>query len=112
MSITKNIKIKTKYKNEPTNKSVRKNHYVNIVYPQIEPSSTDKYIITSWEDRFDLLANRYYGDSSLWWVISRANPDVSRRDSFFIPTGVQIRIPAYRDIPNIIQEFEYLNAVR
>jgi len=112
MSITKTIKIKTKYINDPTNKTVSKNHYVNIVYPEIEPLSTDKYIITSWEDRLDLLANDYYGDPNLWWIISRANPDVSRRDSFFIPTGVQIRIPARSDISAIIQEFEKLNVVR
>ena len=55
-------------------------YYVNAVYPEIEPSSEDTYLITSYEDRLDLLAYDYYGDERLWWVISRANPDVTRRD--------------------------------
>lgn len=111
-NLTKTIKIKTKYLNDDLNHTVSKNHYVNMVYPEILPSSTDKYIITSYEDRLDLLANDYYGDSSYWWVISRANPDITKRDSFFIKTGVQIRIPSVSDLPHIIQEYEKLNAVR
>lgn len=111
-NLTKTIKIKTKLSNDPLNHTVLKNHYVNMVYPEILPSSTDQYIITSYEDRLDLLASDYYGDSSYWWVISRANPDNTKRDSFFIKTGVQIRIPPISDLPTIMEEFEKLNAVR
>ena len=111
-NLTKTIRIKTKYLNDDLNTTVLKDHYVNMVYPEIKPTSKDKYIITSWEDRLDLLANDHYGDSSLWWVISRANPDITKRDSFFIKTGVQIRIPPLEDIPLYLQEYEKLNAVR
>ena len=89
-----------------------KPYYVNAVYPEIPPTSEDKYIITSVEDRLDLLAFDYYGDETLWWVISRANPDVTRRDSFFIKMGVQIRIPDVNIIEGLIEEFESLNAAR
>ena len=89
-----------------------KRYYVNAVYPEIPPTSEDKYIITSVEDRLDLLAFDYYGDETLWWVISRANPDVTRRDSFFIKSGVQIRIPDPNIIESIRQEFDSLNASR
>ena len=89
-----------------------KRYYVNVIYPEIPPTSEDRYIITSYEDRLDLLASDYYGDETLWWVISRANPDVTRRDSFFIKSGVQIRIPDPNVIESVRQEFDSLNASR
>jgi len=89
-----------------------KRYYVNVVYPEIPPTSEDQYIITSIEDRLDLLAYDYYGDETLWWVISRANPETTRRDSFFIKMGVQIRIPDINIIDSLIEEFESLNAAR
>ena len=99
-----NIKVNT------TSKGL--SYYANAVYPEIEFSSEDKYIITSYEDRLDLLAYDYYGDEGLWWVISRANPDVTRRDSFFIKMGVQVRIPDVNIIESLKEEFESLNAAR
>jgi len=89
-----------------------KRYYVNAVYPEIPPTAEDKYIITSVEDKLDLLAFDYYGDETLWWVISRANPDVTRRDSFFIKMGVQVRIPDVNIIESLKEEFESLNAAR
>lgn len=41
-------------------------------------------------DRFDLLAYRYYGDPTLWWLIADANPEVFYPD---LVTGSVIRIP-------------------
>ena len=99
-----NIKINT------TRKGL--SYYANAVYPEVEFSSEDKYIITSYEDRLDLLAYDYYGDEGLWWVISRANPDVTRRDSFFITSGMQIRIPDKNIIPSLLLDFEKINARR
>ena len=90
----------------------RKQYYINIVFPDIPPTSEDTYIISSYEDRLDLLAYDYYGDERLWWVISRANPDVTRRDSFFIKMGVQVRIPDANIIESLREEFESLNAAR
>ena len=110
-----NIRIKTSNRGVGTEYLHQTSHpryYINAIYPEIEPSSEDKYITTSWEDRLDLLAYDYYGDETLWWVISRANPDVTRRDSFFIKSGVQIRIPDKSIITSLLQEFEKLNAKR
>ena len=72
----------------------RKRYFVPLKYPEIPLSADDLYVITTTGDRLDLLAYDYYGDEELWWVISRANPDVTRRDSFFIKSGEQIRIPS------------------
>ena len=105
MSLYNRIKIKSTILNKQP-------HYVNVVYPEIPPTSEDTYIITSYEDRLDLLAFDYYGDERLWWIISRANPDVTRRDSFFIKSGVQIRIPDPSIIDFLLLEFNKINARR
>jgi len=43
-------------------------------------------------DRLDLLANRFYRDSRLWWLIAEANPDYLYPDDLLEP-GRQIIIP-------------------
>jgi|TARA_R110001592_G_scaffold148850_1_gene374101 hypothetical protein len=82
-------------------------YYKNIEYPEIPVSSNDIYIISKATDRLDLLANDYYGDVRYWWVISKANPDKVKRDSFFINPGLQIRIPS--NVENIYNDFLNLN---
>ena len=81
--------------------------YKNIEYPEIPIHADDNYIISKSTDRLDLLASDYYNDSQLWWVISKANPDKIKRDSFFMSIGIQIRIPI--NIEDIISDFEDLN---
>lgn len=67
-------------------------YITNPIYPEIPTSETDVYIITSSTDRYDILASEYYGDSSLWWIISSANP-TSNQTSLIPTTGIQLRIP-------------------
>ena len=47
--------------------------YGTTYYPTIPIENTDKFIITTLDNRLDSLANQYYGDVSLWWVIAKAN---------------------------------------
>ena len=82
--------------------------YKYIKYPEVPLSFDDIYVITKTEDRLDLLANQFYGDTSLWWIISIANPGLVKRDSFFVPGGIQLRIPANRQ--SIIEDFNRLNS--
>lgn len=42
-------------------------------------------------DRYDIIANREYGDARLWWVLARANPEVFYPEE--IPVGAVLRIP-------------------
>jgi phage tail protein X len=77
-------------------------YYVNIKYPKIPLDNTDLYVITTRGDRFDTLANQFYGDESLWWVISSANQTLPQ-NSLFIPQGTQIRIPRNYDL--IVRKF-------
>jgi len=81
--------------------------YRDSKYPTIPLSVNDIYVITTTGDRFDLLANQYYNDSSLWWIISIANSTLSQ-NSIFIPIGTQIRIPT--NVTEIISSYNELNS--
>lgn len=83
-----------------------KRMYTTTRYPDIPRSFEDIYIYTTIGDRFDTLAQQYYGDSSLWWIISTAN-DSTLQNSLTPPIGSQIRIPS-NPIP-IIAEYEIIN---
>tara|TARA_R110001606_G_scaffold398647_1_gene578202 strand:+ start:1020 stop:1340 length:321 start_codon:yes stop_codon:yes gene_type:complete len=76
-------------------------------YPLVPLDSTDIYAITEWGDRFESLAFRFYGDVTLWWIISIANPNIVDFSSIFIPIGSTIRIP--QNISPIIDNFVSLN---
>lgn len=62
------------------------------VYPDIPLHPEDTYVISTLGDRFDILAEAYYQDSSMWWVIASANPELDR-SALVITPGVQLRIP-------------------
>ena len=82
--------------------------YANIKYPSIDAEFIDIYVYTTQGDRYDLLAQSYYGDSSLWWIISRANP-TQDSDSLLPNPGEQIRIPSPQRIPTILSTYDDLN---
>tara|TARA_R110000772_G_scaffold60261_1_gene135966 strand:- start:4858 stop:5172 length:315 start_codon:yes stop_codon:yes gene_type:complete len=84
-------------------------YYKNIEYPSIPEDINDIYIISKSTDRLDLLAFDYYKNSQLWWIISKANPDKVKRDSFFLNPGLQIRIPSQSNVSAIYEKFRLLN---
>ena len=71
----------------------------NPIYPDIPETEDDVYIITSDTDRYDLLASRFYGDSSLWWIIPAANKTTSR-DTIYPTNKESIRnfIEYYKEL--------------
>ena len=87
-----------------------KRRYRGIKYPDIPVSSNDVYAITSEGDRLDLLANQFYGDIRLWWIIASANRDIIRRDSYAVKSGLEIRIPV--NVNLIIKDFESINKLK
>lgn len=96
-----------RYKSIKTKTNVDNKRYYNTVkYPDISLDFNDVYVITQEGDRFDNLAFQYYGDPTLWWAISIANPNLSQ-NSYFPPVGIQLRIPA--NIAGIISNFEQIN---
>ena len=90
-----------RYQNILKEKIDGKTVYKTSRYPEVPLSENDIYVISTQGDRFDVLAQQYYGDSSLWWVISIANTGnagagtlpVLPQNTLIIPTGTQIRIP-------------------
>ena len=84
-------------------------YYTTTLYPEITLNINDIYLLTEIGDRLDILANTYYQDSSLWWVISKANPDKIKRDGLLIKPGIQIRIPS--NIQGILSDFENVNRI-
>lgn len=82
----------SRYKNSPDRVEEGVPAKGSTVYPIVGESTEDYYVISTLGDRFDILANEYYKDSSLWYIIAAANPNI-RRDSIYIEPGNQIRIP-------------------
>jgi hypothetical protein len=80
-------------------------YYRNNIYPTIQPTNTDYYVITTSGDRLDLLAYDFYQDSSLWWVIASAN--ALPGDSINPPVGIQLRIPT--DLSVIVSSYNIQN---
>jgi hypothetical protein len=96
-----------RYQNIPIIKNLEgTRYYRDNKYPRIPLSENDIYVVTTIGDRFDLLSQQYYGDSSLWWIISIANEDLPQ-NSLYIPVGSQIRIPL--NYSDIITEYNILN---
>jgi len=89
-----------------TAKPVGTQYYIPTYYPNITVTEQDTYIITKGTDRLDLIANDFYGDSTLWWVLAMAN-DLPG-DSIFIGDGVQLRIPA--NLSLALAEFNRVNS--
>ena len=86
-----------------------KRYFKYIKYPNIPLSVNDIYAVTVEVDRLDLIANQFYNDVDLWWIITTANPDIIRRDSFNLKPGLEIRIPDPNRVNNILRSFEQLN---
>jgi hypothetical protein len=87
-----------------------KRRFINVKYPSIPLGVDDIYAYAARGDRYDLIASNYYSDSSLWWVISRANPS-QPSDSLYPIVGTQIRIPSPVRVPLIVNQYELLNGI-
>jgi len=61
------------------------------VLPLFPEQPTDYYIFSRDGDRLDSLAQSFYQDTSLWWVLAQANN--LGKGSLAVPPGIQLRIP-------------------
>ena len=96
-----------RYQTIPTLKINNKPVYRTVKYPEVPLDENDIYVTTVQGDRFDILANQFYQDQSLWWVISIAN-NFLPQNSLLIPEGIQIHIP--NNISLIIDSYNKLNS--
>ena len=80
-----------------------KRYYKPTIVPNIPIKDSDIFVYPVYGDRFDIIAQKYYGDSNLWWIIAKANelssgdiapkPDVKLR----IPTVIEDILEAVHD---------------
>jgi len=84
-----------------------KRYFEQTKFPEIPVDNSDLYIVTKDGDRLDLIADAFYNDTSLWWVIVQANPNTLKGDSIALKPGIQIRIPTTPEI--IIRNFDKIN---
>lgn len=85
--------------------NTKRKYLGSIIYPKIRPTDNDLYIISESTDRLDLLAHKYYGDRTLWWVIAVANN--INDASFYVSEGLQLRIPS--NLSQILNDLEKIN---
>lgn len=65
------------------------NYFDKTIYKKIPQSDNDMYVITQYGDRLDMLAFKYYQDTTLWWYIAKAN----NLHSINVKENIQLRIP-------------------
>ena len=79
----------SRYNKTEKDKKNKKNYYQTTIYRKVDEKNSDSYFIATEGDRCDNLAQRFYGDSTLWWFIARVNNLTTNN----IPAGTSLRIP-------------------
>jgi len=73
-----------------------------LVLPDTTTRPDDTIHVVSQFDRIDLLADRYYQDAGLWWVIAWANGlDILPTD---MKENMQLRIPSRVYVTTILKK--------
>tara|TARA_Y100001937_G_scaffold39289_1_gene55901 strand:+ start:348 stop:659 length:312 start_codon:yes stop_codon:yes gene_type:complete len=85
-------------------------HRVVTEYPIITPKNSDRIYFSKQGERFDNIAYKFYEDTSLWWVIARANTDLEFKGNMALPTGTKLSIPT--DVGEVLADLERINRIR
>ena len=90
----------SRYKNTMVKKDKDgKSYYSATIIRGIPLSDGDLFVFPVDGDRFDTLAQRYYNDSNLWWIIAKANNMID--GAMGLDPEKRIRVPL--DIEKILQ---------
>ena len=81
--------------------------YSYTLYPKIPIKNSDVFISPTYGDRLELLANKYYKDPTLWWIIAQANGIKGFTALYTENFKGQLRIPT--EIQDILSEFSLMN---
>ena len=82
-----------------------KRYYKPTIVPNIPIKDSDIFVYPLYGDRFDTMAQRYYENSNLWWIIAKAN-EIS--DGRISPDPLsKLRIPT--EIEDILQSISQAN---
>tara|TARA_B100000900_G_C20466576_1_gene669550 strand:+ start:65 stop:367 length:303 start_codon:yes stop_codon:yes gene_type:complete len=91
----------TEIQNDKVNK---KKVLTTTLYPDIESKDSDVIYYAKFDDSLMTLANKFYGDQTLWWIIARAN-NFQGRTKFTV--GQKLVIPM--DIGDVVKQLNKLN---
>ena len=83
--------------------------YSYTMYPRIPLKNSDIFITPSYGTRLELLANKYYKDPTLWWIIAQANGIKGFTALYPNNFKGQLRIPT--QIQDILTEYNSMNGV-
>lgn len=75
-------------------------------YPKIPASEMDIIYYTKDDDSYMSLANQYYKDQALWWVIARANGPY--KGAFKFEAGTKLIIPM--NLSKVFTEMSIINS--
>ena len=81
-------------------------YYKPTVVPNVPIKDSDIFVYPIYGDRFDTIAQRYYNDSTLWWIIAKAN-ELSKGQISADPLK-KIRIPT--EIDDILESVQKSNS--
>ena len=81
-------------------------YYKPTVVPNVPIKDSDIFVYPIYGDRFETIALRYYNDSTLWWIIAKAN-ELSRGEISADPLK-KLRIPT--EIDDILESVEKSNS--
>ena len=74
-------------------------------YPVVTPKNSDRVYYTKQGERWDNIAYKFYEDTSLWWIIARANSPYSGQ--LAPKVGSKVIVP--KEIGDILSDFEIMN---
>jgi hypothetical protein len=83
----------------------KKRFMQTTIYPKILPDDNDIYIITVQGDRLDILADKYYKNPFMWWIIATANN--INDANFYVEPGLQLRIPS--NVAKVLNDLQKIN---
>ncbi len=83
--------------------------YSYTIYHKIPIKNSDIFITPKYGVRLENLANKYYQDTSLWWIIAQANGIKGFTSLYPNNFKGQLRIPT--QIQDILTEFNSINGV-
>jgi hypothetical protein len=88
------------------NSSIVDNKFLDVMINRpipMDPSDVHMIITSVYEYRPDLLAYDLYGDSKLWWVFAKRNPNRLGEDPYFnFKAGVGIYIPRLGTLKTVL----------
>ncbi len=81
-------------------------YYKPTVVPNVPIKDSDIFVYPVYGDRFETIAQRYYNDSTLWWIIAKAN-ELSKGQISADPLK-KLRIPT--EIDDILESVQKSNS--